>query len=54
MTDLSPFWLAGEPRELALPDGVLYDALVRAARARPDHPATVFYGAILSYADLLA
>lgn len=54
MTDLSPFWLAGEPRELALPDGVLYDALVRAACARPDHPATVFYGAILSYADLLA
>lgn len=21
MTDLSPFWLAGEPRELALPEG---------------------------------
>jgi fatty-acyl-CoA synthase len=54
MTDLSPFWLAGEPRHLALPDGVLHDALARAAEARPDHPATAFYGAILSYAELRA
>ena len=54
MSDLSPFWLAGEPRELALPEGVLYDALLRAAAARPDHPATAFYGAMLSYGELLA
>jgi fatty-acyl-CoA synthase len=54
MTDLSPFWLAGEPRELALPDGVLYDALVRAAHARPDQAVIRFYGAMLSYGELLA
>src|SRR5258708_5028615 len=53
MTDLAAFWPIDEPRHLAVPDGVLYDALARAARARPDHPATVFYGASLSYAELL-
>ncbi|MET0723606.1 MAG: long-chain-fatty-acid--CoA ligase [Tardiphaga sp.] len=52
MTAQSPFWLAGESRHLTVPDGVLYDALVRAADARPDHPATAFYGAILSYRQL--
>jgi fatty-acyl-CoA synthase len=51
---LSPFWLAGEPRELALPDGVLYDALLRAANDTPDHAAITFYGGTLSYGDLLA
>ncbi len=48
----SPAWPAGEPWHLAMPEGTLYDALVRAAEARPSHPATVFYGATLSYAEL--
>lgn len=54
MTDLSPSWPAGEPRHLTLPEGTLYDALTRAAEARPDHPATAFYGGILSYGELRA
>ena len=53
MRSPSPFWPAGEPHALALPDGTLYDALTRAAEQRPDHPATVFYGATLSYRALL-
>lgn len=48
----SPAWPAEEPWHLALPEGTLYDALVRAAQQRPSHPATVFYGASLSYAEL--
>lgn len=48
----SPAWLANEPWHLAMPGGTLYDALARAAHARPSHPATVFYGASLSYAEL--
>jgi fatty-acyl-CoA synthase len=35
-----------------MPEGTLYDALARAANDRPSHPATVFYGASLSYAEL--
>ncbi|MVT50586.1 AMP-binding protein [Bradyrhizobium yuanmingense] len=50
----SPAWPADEPWHLAMPDGTLYDALVRAARERPPHPATMFYGASLSYAELRA
>lgn len=53
MTDASPFWPSAEPRLLPMPDGVLYDALSRAAQDRPDHPATVFYDGVLSYAELL-
>ncbi|MBR1126736.1 long-chain-fatty-acid--CoA ligase [Bradyrhizobium iriomotense] len=48
----SPAWPADEPWHLAMPEGTLYDALARAAHARPSHPATVFYGASLSYAEL--
>lgn len=48
----SPAWPANEPWHLAMPGGTLYDALARAAHARPSHPATVFYGASLSYAEL--
>lgn len=48
----SPAWPASEPWHLAMPGGTLYDALARAAHARPSHPATVFYGASLSYAEL--
>jgi fatty-acyl-CoA synthase len=53
VSDVSPFWPPGEPHTLPLPEGVLYDALVRAATARPDHPATLFYGGVLTYAELL-
>lgn len=53
MTDASPFWPSGEPRALPMPEGVLYDALSRAALDRPDHSATVFYDGVLSYAELL-
>jgi fatty-acyl-CoA synthase len=35
-----------------MPNGTLYDALARAAQDRPHHPATVFYGASLSYGEL--
>ena len=48
----SPAWPADEPWHLAMPEGTLYDALARAARDRPSHPATVFYGASLSYSEL--
>ncbi|MCP1778075.1 AMP-binding protein [Bradyrhizobium japonicum] len=50
----SPAWPADEPWHLAMPEGALYDALVQAALDRPSHPATVFYGASLSYAELRA
>lgn len=53
MNSVSPLWPAGEPWHLPVPDGVLYHALVRAAHHRPHHPATAFYGATLSYAELL-
>lgn len=48
----SPAWPVDEPWHLALPERTLYDALARAANDRPSHPATVFYGASLSYAEL--
>jgi len=48
----SPAWPADEPWHLAMPEGTLYDALARAARERPSHPATVFYGAGMGYAEL--
>src|ERR1700759_5055689 len=48
----SPAWPAGEPWQLHLPEGTLYDALARTADERPDHPATLFYGAGISYAEL--
>lgn len=53
MTDASPFWPSGEPRELPMPEGVLYDVLSRAAQDRPDHLGAVFYDGVLSYAELL-
>jgi fatty-acyl-CoA synthase len=45
----SPAWPADEPWHLAMPEGTLYQALVRAANDRPAHPATVFYGASVTY-----
>ena len=52
MSEMSPVWPIGEPWQLPMPDGTLYDALARAAVHRPHHPATAFYGALLSYAEL--
>jgi AMP-binding enzyme len=52
MSEMSPVWPVGEPWQLPMPDGTLYDALARAAVHRPHHPATAFYGALLSYAEL--
>jgi len=49
---VSPLWPVGEPWQLPMPDGTLYHALARAAHQRPRHPATAFYGAMLSYAEL--
>ncbi|MGM4916596.1 hypothetical protein [Tardiphaga sp. 813_E8_N1_3] len=39
MSAVSPFWPPGGSNALPLPEGVLYDALVRTATARPDHAA---------------
>jgi fatty-acyl-CoA synthase len=52
MNSVSPLWPVGEPWQLPMPDGTLYHALARAAHRRPRHPATAFYGATLSYAEL--
>ncbi len=52
MSSLSSVWPIGEPWHLPMPDGTLYDALARAADRSPHHPATAFYGALLSYAEL--
>src|SRR5712664_2064228 len=52
MRSLSPAWPIGEPWHLPMPDGTLYDALAHAVDHRPHHPATAFYGALLSYAEL--
>jgi fatty-acyl-CoA synthase len=52
MNSVSPLWPAGEPWQLPMPDGTLYHALARAAHQWPRHPATAFYGATLSYAEL--
>ncbi len=52
MNSVSPLWPVGEPWQLPMPDGTLYHALARAAHQRPRHPATAFYGATLSYAEL--
>src|SRR5260221_14096248 len=52
MSEMSPVWPIGEPWQLPMPDGTLYDALARAAVHRPHHPATAFYGALLTCAEL--
>ena len=52
MNSASPLWPVGEPWQLQMPDGTLYHALARAAHERPRHPATAFYGATRSYAEL--
>jgi len=52
MSSVSPLWPVGEPWQLPMPDGTLYHALARAAQQHPRHPATAFYGGMLSYAEL--
>ena len=52
MNSASPLWPVGESWQLPMPDGTLYHALARAAQQRPRHPATAFYGATRSYAEL--
>ena len=49
----SPFWPAGVAHELRALPRSLGAALRRSAVRRPDHTALVFYGAEISYADLL-
>lgn len=53
MTSPSPFWPAGVPRELGPLPPTLNEALRRSAQRRPDHLALAFYGAEISYAELL-
>jgi fatty-acyl-CoA synthase len=48
----SPACPADQPWHLPMPDGTLYDALALMAQDHPHHPATVFYGASLSYGEL--
>lgn len=47
-------WPAGLPRELRYPHGLrpISDYLRQWARIHPDKPALVFYGTVLSYAEL--
>ncbi len=45
-------WPAGLPRHLPPPTGTLDDNLRRSARAQPEKPALIFYGAVKSYAML--
>jgi|GEM_PF-6045345 len=52
MSSVSPLCPVDEPWQLPMPDGTLYHALARAAQLYPRHPATAFYGATLSYAEL--
>ena len=52
MNSASPLWPVGKSWQLPTADGTLYHALACAAHQRPRHPATAFYGATLSYAEL--
>ncbi len=54
MTTASPFWPVGVARELGPMPSTLNEALRHSAARRPDHLALAFYGAELSYAELLA
>ncbi len=50
--NLSPFWPAGEPFELTLPEGTLVAALRRTARSTPDKPAIFFYARTITAKQL--
>ena len=45
-------WPAGLPRHLSLPRTSLYTNLEISARRYPDQPAIVYYGRVLTYAEL--
>ncbi len=53
MTSMSPFWPGAVPRDLGPLPPTLSEALRLSARRRPDHLALAFYGAEISYAELL-
>lgn len=48
-----PFWPAGVPQDVGPLPRNLGEALRASAARRPSHPALVFYGAEMSFADLL-
>jgi len=45
-------WPRGVPRNLTLPETSLYENLEISARRFPDKPAILYYGSILTYAEL--
>jgi len=53
MSPPSLFWPAAVPRDLGALPPTLNEALRRSAQRRPDHLALAFYGAEISYAELL-
>ncbi|PZW50480.1 fatty-acyl-CoA synthase [Humitalea rosea] len=54
MTEQSPFWPKGVPRSIGTMPRSLGEALRRSAARRPDHIALVFYGAEITFAEMLA
>jgi fatty-acyl-CoA synthase len=56
MTHLAepPFWPAGVPQDIGPLPRNLGEALRRSAARRPDHAALIFYGAQITFAELLA
>jgi fatty-acyl-CoA synthase len=50
----SPFWPAGFDFHLSYPRGSAFGNLERSARRYPDRPAIFYYGAEISYRELLA
>jgi len=50
---LSPFWPAGSDFHLSWPGGSAFENLERSARRHPARPAIFYYGAEISYGELL-
>jgi len=50
---LSPFWPAGFDFHLPWPDHSAFTSLERSAQRNPDRPAIFYYGATISYGELL-
>lgn len=48
----SPFWPPEFDWKLEIPRGSVFSNLERSAARRPDHPALVFHGTVLTYAEL--
>ena len=53
-TKLSPFWPAGFDFHLRWPDHSAFTNLERSAQRNPDRPAVFYYGATITYGELLA